>query len=535
MFRRSVRRCFAEYLEMDEFLLETGKSDYGSTMLKPQRHLYASPLKIPEFIDKAIEVPFIRPPKLHHGLEKIVRTQGIYKVDQFMKDSKDNFLKDIIRPTREAMNKFPRYTPPSQDTSLHSRAVKEGVRYITGSSSIGEAMMIIYHAITNFKSPDVTGLGSSYDNKNMNYMAAYRKPSTFWLRKTEDNIYAIDGDGGPLPASNIELSEMGIILEHMLTTPKEMFKKLMDPKYTLTEQEQQELLGSSRSYRLRRFGDMFVRSQIDCESISENGEYFVFEIKTRALAPLRYDVKNISAYLDYKVDQRTGLHSSYEREYFDLIRSILIKYFFQLKIGRMDGAFIAYHNTREIFGYEYLKVDEIEKRLFSSPEFSDMILKICVYLLQDILDEVTSMFPDDPLIKVGLYANYKLDELMILVERFDEYFDWEDSPEKIEGIEDIFDYYDAYYPGKIAYSFGRRIFPYINGILQNEPVFLDPGDKFELKQLKYSKGIMNYSDLCYFLHGAYKIDAMTHYKEYMGGWKKFNDHHVYRKPLYRSS
>lgn len=28
----------------------------------------------------------------------------------------------------------------------------------------------------------------------------------------------------------------------------------------------------------------------------------------------------------------------------------------QVKIGRMDGAFIAYHNTEKIYGYEYVEL-----------------------------------------------------------------------------------------------------------------------------------------------------------------------------------
>lgn len=44
----------------------------------------------------------------------------------------------------------------------------------------------------------------------------------------------------------------------------------------------------------------------------------------------------------------------------------MLKYMFQLKIGNMDGAFIAYHNTREIFGFEYVKKSEMERRVFGS-------------------------------------------------------------------------------------------------------------------------------------------------------------------------
>lgn len=115
--------------------------------------------------------------------------------------------------------------------------------------------------------------------------------------------------------------------------------------------------------------------------MGDDGDLFVFEIKTRATAPQRYDVKNIKDYLDYEITQREGLHSSYEREFFDLVRSLLIKYFFQIKMGRMDGAFIAYHNTEEIFAFEYITLKEIEKRLLGSEFFGDLVLKMCANLL----------------------------------------------------------------------------------------------------------------------------------------------------------
>ncbi len=38
----------------------------------------------------------------------------------------------------------------------------------------------------------------------------------------------------------------------------------------------------------------------------------------------------------------------------------------------MDGAFIAYHNTREIFGFEYVKTKEIEKRVFGSTLYANV-------------------------------------------------------------------------------------------------------------------------------------------------------------------
>jgi len=116
-----------------------------------------------------------------------------------------------------------------------------------------------------------------------------------------------------------------------------------------------------------------LRSQIDTTSKMEDGSNIVFEIKTRSVTPIRYDVENYKDYLDYEIETIKGIHSSFEREYYDLIRGAFLKYAFQLKVGRMDGAFLAYHNTKQIFGFEYIKTTEIEKRIFGSSTYADLV------------------------------------------------------------------------------------------------------------------------------------------------------------------
>ena len=90
---------------------------------------------------------------------------------------------------------------------------------------------------------------------------------------------------------------------------------------------------------------MFLRSQIDARGYDEDGKPIVFELKTRATAPLRYDIVNYIDYLDYEIVKAKGLHSSFEREFYDLVRGGFLKYIMQMKIGQMQGAAIAYHNT----------------------------------------------------------------------------------------------------------------------------------------------------------------------------------------------
>ena len=116
------------------------------------------------------------------------------------------------------------------------------------------------------------------------------------------------------------------------------------PKKEMSEEKKQELLMEDY-FRYMRSGKMLLRSQIDTRGTDENGNPIVFELKTRACAPLRYDISNYIDYLDYEVGKFRGIHSSFEREYYDLIRGGFLKYIMQLKIGQMQGACIAYHNT----------------------------------------------------------------------------------------------------------------------------------------------------------------------------------------------
>ena len=528
MLSRRLRRIFSEVLESEEWLVDR-KNDSNLNLLNPQRHLYAEEYDLKKLDDISFNSEFQRPPSLQHGLDKIVRTEGIYPSDQF-----SNYLTKLPTITEEIFNRISNYTRPSFDKTLHALALKHKSKYMSGSSSLTEALQQIYYSISNFKSPDITGLGKNYDHMNMNYMSAYRKPTTFFLRKLPGNVYAIDGDKGPVESQTKILMLGGIVLEALFTTKEELFNKIINTDVEMLDEDKNIVEVAGKSFRYRKMGDLMIRSQIDCGATDSNGEYFVFEIKTRATAPIRYELENYFKYFDYKITQRNGIHSSYEREYFDLIRSILLKYFFQIKIGKMDGAFISYHNTQEIFGYEYLKLNEIEKRLFGSPEISEQVLKICLAMFQDILDDVTAKFPNDEMIKVGLFANYKADELLITAEPHEKAFEYVTDPIALQRIEDELDYYNAFFPGKTAYAMSRRIYPHINGILQKEPVFLETGDKFTFKQIKYNKGIMKFQDYMYFLHHAYKFDSITFHKDFIGTWKKYNDFHVYRKPTYRS-
>lgn len=85
--------------------------------------------------------------------------------------------------------------------------------------------------------------------------------------------------------------------------------------------------------------NFIMRSQLDCHDARLPGTG-VFDIKTRACMPIRLDIFNFEENSGYLIRKQYGQYESFEREYYDLIRSAFLKY--QLS-GRViaDGAVIS--------------------------------------------------------------------------------------------------------------------------------------------------------------------------------------------------
>lgn len=54
----------------------------------------------------------------------------------------------------------------------------------------------------------------------------------------------------------------------------------------------------------------------------------------------------------------------------------------------MQGAAIAYHNTQKIFGFQYIKLEEMERRVFGCSQFSDLVFKNSLAILENTLDYI---------------------------------------------------------------------------------------------------------------------------------------------------
>ena len=61
----------------------------------------------------------------------------------------------------------------------------------------------------------------------------------------------------------------------------------------------------------------------------------------------------------------------------------------------MDGVIVAYHNTERMFGFQYLPLEEIDRRLFGpAADAGQRIFEKCVGLMEAIAEEIIRCFPE---------------------------------------------------------------------------------------------------------------------------------------------
>lgn len=474
------------------------------------------------------EETFHKIPKLAHNLDVILRKPGVYPIESVIPLQKDggHFLRNIYQPDDIDLSRVPPYIPPSQDELLMKFARESKIRYVMSTSTISSVLSQLYYLFSFFRSPNFGNISESYMNEPKKFMISQRKPITNYLRKidAENGIYALDSDSGLFTFKNNILLSMGKILERSMTLSPEQFKKVLLKGSNPTAAD---MIDDDHHRFMKLNNEICLRSQIDCHDFHpETGEPFVFEIKTRSVCPIRYDLFNYEDYLDYRITNYRGLHSSFEREYYDLIRGGFLKYCFQLKIGRMDGAFIAYHNTREIFGFEYVKTKEIERRIFGNELYADASFVCCSKLLIVLLNNVLDALKDEKyeMLKIGFYADSTYKKMIIFTELFEDQTSWSENNliDPTEDIKDEHDYFTKYTQlNNKVFKFEFHIFVYVNGILQKGPGHeLSRGDQIEIKYKFNGLGKPTFSDYMNFLHEAYKFEALNIDLTYVGAWVK---------------
>eukprot|EP00163_Fabomonas_tropica_P017342 TRINITY_DN3084_c0_g3_i1.p1 TRINITY_DN3084_c0_g3~~TRINITY_DN3084_c0_g3_i1.p1 ORF type:complete len:724 (+),score=134.55 TRINITY_DN3084_c0_g3_i1:61-2232(+) len=397
-------------------------------------------------------------PMLGHGLRHVLFSPGTHPIKEFG-SSQYNFpryLQAIHHPRLIDYDSIPPFITTSKDETLHKLALENGALFKGSTSSMTGILSQLYFLISRFRPTDLSLLSDRYSLMINTFTPSACKPCSVFLRPS-DSIYAIDSDNGVVgEPSNKILLDLGKSLERFLTMPRAEFEQCLVKPVT----KKVEL--PPDAYNYIKIQDFLLRSQQDGYDPDLPGENKTFDLKTRATVAIRLDCENYAHKLDYRLTKLTGYNFSYEREYFDMIRSAFLKYkyvsslsqstpacpnsrtprtvsstwhmphstsflslslsllfSFQVRIGRMAGAFVAYHNTAEIFGFEYISLQEMDRCVFGSTELAEQVFDITMKLGNIIFKTITDRFPNENL-KVCLRAHRKAPFMDIYVERVGE-------------------------------------------------------------------------------------------------------------------
>lgn len=301
----------------------------------------------------------------------------------------DPYLGSIMPVTEFDFDALKEYITSSRDETLRGIAAKEKKKYVGSSSSMTSVLSHFHYLLSSWRPIDARNISQGFPDKLRTFTRLLRAPAAMFLRY-QDGVYAIDADK-EFDSANI-LMNLGKSLEKLLTLPKEDFERYRRTSTNKISPEEEQAI--PESYHYSTMGDFVMRSQLDAYDPRLPGTG-MFDLKTRAVVSIRMDVRNFEHGLGYEIRHRFGCYESYEREYFDMIRAAFLKYSLQVRIGRMDGIFVAFHNIERIFGFQYVSLPEMDQSLHGQTDttLGDTEFQLSLSLWNKILDKATEKFP----------------------------------------------------------------------------------------------------------------------------------------------
>eukprot|EP00180_Rhodochaete_pulchella_P000719 Plantae.Rhodophyta-Rhodochaete_pulchella.ctg1550.p1 GENE.Plantae.Rhodophyta-Rhodochaete_pulchella.ctg1550~~Plantae.Rhodophyta-Rhodochaete_pulchella.ctg1550.p1 ORF type:complete len:503 (+),score=58.65 Plantae.Rhodophyta-Rhodochaete_pulchella.ctg1550:204-1712(+) len=363
-------------------------------------------------------------PVLQHGLSRVLRFPN--KVFPLVgRQGREfyfpKFWRRIPQPEEIDWNSIPPFRPSSRDPRLRELALSTpGVSFLSSTSSTTSALAAVYHVVSRYSDLNLAGLGGWCRSESTTFTRVNYRPTILTLHK-HDGVYAMDKTPGQ-PVENDVLMNLGHSMERMLTHTQEQFRDLflLQPGKRLGDP-----CADEQAFNYTKIGGFLVRAQLDCMR-RDTGEYF--DLKSRAVASVRRNLAEYRNHLQYLITEGRGPTNSFEREFYDMVRSCLIKYCFQVRIGRMAGVFVTFHNTETIFGFEYLPLSEMDRFVFGSSYWARLAFDKSFQVLEDVLRTAVGAFPSDDCVKVMFIPEKSKSCLDIVVQRHSASFDpvgWE--------------------------------------------------------------------------------------------------------------
>ncbi|GAA5964828.1 hypothetical protein JCM3765_005794 [Sporobolomyces pararoseus] len=450
-------------------------SSSSSTTTAPLRELSSypnqlSPSSVP-FSPTPSPLPPVPVAKLSHSLSRTLFNPGVH----FLRDPRSgvyNFSPEILENVPKLaefeFDKLPQYVTSSKDEVLKEVAKREGKLFSGSTSSTVGMLCQIYFWLSKGKEVNTSMLSEPWAEKDRSFSMGQQLPVSVVLNyNQQDGSYSIDADKSfdATSESNV-LADYGHLMEKLLTTDPKEFKRFLvgaeDPAPSEADHRQ--------AYHYAITENMVLRSQLDAvhDYLPGNG---TFDLKTRGTVAIRQDRMNYEESAGYKIDRLRGPWESFEREYYDLIRSAFLKYQFQARIGCMDGIFVAYHSTARFYGFQYLPISEMDEALFENHETGKQVFKLALGMLERLLKEAADCFKGEN-VNVTFAADTTQDVLRLFVtpHRTIE----EKEKEKSEGREGVM---EKKLPMTLLEVRGMN---YLDGELKLTPIVIEPNSEGEV-------------------------------------------------------
>ena len=148
----------------------------------------------------------------------------------------------------------------------------------------------------------------------------------------------------------------------------------------------------------------------------------------------------------------------------------------------MHGAFISYHNTQKIYGFEYITLSDIERRIFGNCNFSNIIFKASLKMLEETLEYILRDFGNEEKLYIGLFANEWKGTLDIFVELVDK--ESYNDLDKYPNLEENIDYYYISNRKLNVHKYTLVATPILNDVVTTfTPILFENSDSYNVKYL----------------------------------------------------
>ncbi len=352
----------------------------------------ASGAKVPL---RSISMETSEVPRLSHDLSRVLFNPGVYQLQDPRSRvwNFDPYLGNLMPVSEFNFDALNKYITSSEDVQLREMAQARGKRYIGSTSSMSGALAHFHFLLSAFRDLNLTNLSRGFVEEGSSFTKIQKGPSAIFLRY-KDGVYAVDADK-EFDSANILMS-LGRSMEKLLTSDKEEFERFRRTEDAATDGEVRST--NPEAYHYSSLGQFLLRSQLDAHDPRLPGTG-MFDLKTRAVAAVRMLMRDHEKGVGYQIKERFGTWESYEREYFDMMRSAFLKYSLQVRMGRMDGIFVAFHNTERLFGFQYVPITEMDLALHgqSNGVLGDQEFSLSIQLLNHIFNEATMQHPGQSL------------------------------------------------------------------------------------------------------------------------------------------